>query len=298
MIVPSILKPLYKIHHSDKINRRVWLPGKMLWRPCYQLHKYPFEDNECYTVILMNGSLRYNFSEQYFLKLKEEHPNIKQVMILYDSFINKAASRSISMIPIFDCIFSFDKNDCEKYGFERIYSTFSTPSYVYKDRKISTNAFFVGYGAGRLKLLLDSFEVIGNNIENCFFSVCGVQEKDKKNIPGVVYNRTMPYSDELQMAYNTKCIVEIIKEGQVGISLRTCEAVSFNKKLITNNKQITNMPFYYERYMRVFTKPEEIDLDFLLTDIDVKYERDDYFSPIRIIERLEQINKSETKESS
>jgi hypothetical protein len=96
----------------------------------------------------------------------------------------------------------------------------------------------------------------------------------------------MAYDEELQMAYNTDCIVEVLKEGQSGISLRTCEAIAFNKKLITNNKSLLSMPFYDERYMRLFSCAEDIDIDFIKEKIDVKYDDTDYFSPLRILDQL------------
>ena len=46
MVIPSFAKPFYKVHFSDKINRRIWIPGKMLiWKSCYRLHKYHFDHN-------------------------------------------------------------------------------------------------------------------------------------------------------------------------------------------------------------------------------------------------------------
>ena len=65
------------------------------------------------------------------------------------------------------------------------------------------------------------------------------------------------------MAYNTDCIVEVVKEGQTGVSLRTCEAIAFNKKLLTNNVQIKEMPFYDSRFISVFTDSDEIDTEFV-----------------------------------
>lgn len=289
MVIPRILKPLYKLHHSDRINRRTFLPFKMVWKNCYRLHKYPFRDDEKYTVIFLNGSLRYNFSQRYLTDIKKHHPNVRLCLILYDSYSNPFAKRSISMVPLFDYVFSFDEEDCKKHGFERVYSTFSMPDNVKRDEKKSSKAFFIGFGAGRLKMLQRTFKKIIKEIDGCRFYIAGVKENDKLKIPGVIYNVTMPYSEELQMAYNTECIVEVVKEGQSGVSLRTCEAIAFNKKLLSNNQKLKEMPFYDERYMRVFKDPGEIDIDFLTKEMDVSYERNDYFSPVRIIERIDEI---------
>lgn len=297
MTIPSILKPIYAVHFSDRINRHLWLPLKSIWNGFYALHKYPFDEKETYYVLFMNGSLKYHFSRKYLKKLKGEHPNVKLVMILYDSFSNPTAQRAIGMIPDFDYVFSFDQGDCEKHGFERIYSTFSKPDLVETDDNKKSTAFFIGYGIGRLQILQKTFERITSEVDGCKFYIAGVKEEQQKVIPGVQYNVTMPYAEELQMAYNTDCIVEIVKEGQTGVSLRTCEAIAFNKKLLTNNQSLLQMPFYDKRYMQVFKEPDEIDVNFIKTKMDIHYDDTDYFSPVKIIDRLAEIEKME-KESS
>lgn len=289
MRIPRILMPIYRLHFNQRINFRIFIPFKGIWTSCYQLHKYKFDSNEKYCVIFLNGTLREHFSKKYLEKLKREHENIKLVMILYDSFSNPNAKRAIDMIPIFDTVFSFDKGDCEKHGFEYIYSTFSKPDFVKKDSNYYSSAFFVGFAQGRLKILKNTFKRITERIKNCKFIIAGVHENEKENIKDVIYNKTISYKEELQYAYNTDCIVEIIRDGQTGVSLRTCEAICFNKKLLTNNKKIKEMPFYDERYIHVFENAEKIDLDFLENDIVVKYDKNDFFSPINIVKRLNEI---------
>lgn len=290
MVVPSLLKPLYKLHYDDRINRRVKLPGKMLWKKCYELHSFPFDANEKYWVIFLNGSLRYHFSIPYLARIKKNNPNVKLAMILYDSLSNPASARAVSMLPVFDFVFSFDENDCRTNGFERIYSTFSIPRNIQINPELESAAFFIGFGVGRLEILQQAFERITSEVQNCKFYIAGVHAADRRKIPGVEYNTIMSYKRELQMAYNSHCIVEILKEGQTGITLRTCEAIAFNKKLLTNNLNIKTMPFYDSRYMSVFSKPEEIDTEFIKTRVPVRYSDNDFFSPLKIIERLERVD--------
>ena len=293
MVVPKILKPLYNLHYNRKINSHIFLPFKMIWFNCYQLHKFNFVDTEEYIVIFLNGSLRFHFSSGYLKKVKKKHPNVKLAMIMYDSFVNPAAKRSISMIPIFDYVFSFDKKDCETHGLQRIYSTFSYPDNVYSDSGKHTSAFFFFFFSGRLKLLQDTFRKITSDVQDCYFGIAGVNEKDIVDIPDVHYNVTIPYSEELQMAYNTDCIVEVVKEGQTGVSLRTCEAIAFNKKLLTNNVQIKEMPFYDSRFISVFTDSDEIDTEFVKAKVEVKYDDNSFFSPVRILQQLDSLSKKE-----
>lgn len=287
--IPTILKPFYKLHFSDKINSHFFIPLKSIWNRFYQLHQYDYKDSERYCIIFLNGTLRTHYSKKYFEKLKAKHTNIKLVMILYDSKTNPSSKRAYELIDVFDTIFSFDEADCKKYGFEYIYSTFSIPDFVKTNSKYYSSAFFIGYGQGRLNILKKTFQKITQKLDKCVFIIAGVNTKEQERIKGVKYNKTLSYKEELMYAYNTECVVEIVREGQTGVTLRTCEAVAFNKKLLTNNKNLKNMPFYDERYMYIFDDVDDIDMNFLLNRDSVLYEKNDYFSPINILKRLDEI---------
>jgi len=52
----------------------------------------------------------------------------------------------------------------------------------------------------------------------------------------VYLDKFMPYEENLEYIKRSKCLLEIMQEGGNGYILRTCEAVAYNKKIITNNK--------------------------------------------------------------
>lgn len=284
---PSFLKFLYKLHFNLKINRHIFLPFKNIWTKYYTLYSYNFNKDEEYCIIFLNGTLNLFFSVQKLKSLKDKYPNLHYVLIMYDSINTMSIKRPLNFIPIMDTIFSFDEQDCKKYNFERIYSTFSKPDFVYNDPIKKTNAFFVGYAAGRENLLKKCFKKM-ECIDHCKFFIVGIKGKQEK-IKNVQYNQYIPYKEELQLAYNTNCIVEILREGQHGITLRTCEAIAFNKKLLTNNVDIKNMPFYDSRYMKIFSNIDSSDIEFIKRNIQVEYKNTDFFSPLQIIYRLEEI---------
>lgn len=49
------------------------------------------------------------------------------------------------------------------------------------------------------------------------------------------------------------------------------------------------MPFYDPRYMRIIGETNDVDIDFIKEDVDVDYGNEDYFSPLLILKRLEEI---------
>ncbi|WP_028043613.1 hypothetical protein [Candidatus Stoquefichus massiliensis] len=291
MKIPSFLKKIYNLHYDDRINKRIPLPFKQIWYPFYELHKYDFDPNENYCVIFMNGSLRKHFEKDYLLQIKKKHANVKFALLIFDSSKYPGARRSYDLLALFDYKFSFDKNDCERYKLEYFYNCLSFPKNISEDTNKKSDAFFIGSGCGRINKLQEVFKKISNILPNCSFFITEVPLSKQEKIRGVTYNERLSFQEDLIRSYNTNCIIEILRDGQTGITLRTCEAIMFNKKLLTNNSFLSEMPFYDSRYMQIFEKTEDINIDFLLKKENVQYKNNNVFSPIRILERIEQLEK-------
>lgn len=283
----KILHTIRRIHFNDKINRRIWLPLKNLWDNRYSINYYNFDAEEQYCVIFLNGIFRYYYSYKYLEKFKYNHKNVKLVMIMYDSFSNHTAQRAISFLSLFDVVFSFDQGDCERHGFTQIYSTFSNPDSLEKQPKIFSKAFCIATGCGRLKIMQECFRKIASEVEECDFTIVGVTEHDQKYCELIRYNKPISFREELEKSYNSDCLVEIVRKGQCGITLRTCEAIAFNKKLLTNNKELENLPFYNPTFMKIFESVDEIDCSFFGENMEVHYDYHNEFSPIYILSILE-----------
>lgn len=283
--LPKVLKMLEKILYNRRLNRHIKVPFKGKYNRYYTLSSYTFDPKEKYWIIMLNGTLCSYYSEEFLQNLKREHHNVKLAMVLYDDFANRSAQRAISMIPVFDKVFSFDEQNAREYGLEYIYSTFSIPNDLKLDEKYKSNAFFIGNGADREQDLNETLSYIAQNVKDCKFGIVGVKQEKYKDL--IAYNSPISYREELLYAYNTNCIVEIVKQGQSGITLRTCEAIVFNKKLLTNNANIKKQPFYNSEYMSVFENIEDMDINFITKDLPVDYEYDGYFSPMKIIDLLE-----------
>lgn len=286
----GLLDTLRRIHFSERINRHIWLPGKGIWNGFYALESYPFNPDERYWLIFLNGTLRLYYSKDYLMRLRGRHENVKLALVMYDSSSNSSTRRAFDMAPLFDAVLSFDEGDCERYGFQHFYSTLSFPSFVRQDEKLQSGAFFVGTADNRLPLMLSSFEKLSSVVNNPLF-VLASKSLECEGLPkGVQISRKgIPYRAALSYSYNTDLVVEIVKPGQSGVTLRTCEAILFNKKLLTNNASLRDMPFFDSRYMSVFESAEDIDLGFVCKPMDVRYERSDWFSPLRIIRKLDEL---------
>ena len=294
--MPKWIKVMHDFHYSRRMNKFFEMPGKFIWNKWYELHKYPFKENEKYVVLFMNGTLRNNYNTTYLMNIKKRHQNVKMCLLIFDKSIYYGAKRAISMRECFDYVFSFDIDDCEKYKFEHFYNCFSRPKYIETDNSIESDAFFIGNGGGRLKELQSFFKYLASQQNtNCRFYITGIKESEKVTISNVVYNKPMSFYREMQYSYNSNCLIEILRKGQSGISLRVCEAIAFNKKLITNNKELKKLPFYDERYMRIFDSPSDIDIDFITQKTKVQYKEMNFFSPVKILDRISELEENEKR---
>ena len=79
----------------------------------------------------------------------------------------------------------------------------------------------------------------------------------------------------------------MIFNNRFNFTLRTREAIIYNKKLITNNKRIKEKSFYKEKYINVFKSSSDIDVEFVLRDQNVNYANyQEEFSPMNFLEFL------------
>ena len=98
--------------------------------------------------------------------------------------------------------------------------------------------FFVGLNKGRKEILKRISDICAQNGLNAKIVIAG--EKDSNgNITG-----PMDYSDVIGCIRKSRAILEIGREDQVGLTVRSLEALYFNKSLITNNKQIYEKKYF------------------------------------------------------
>lgn len=148
-------------------------------------------------------------------------------------------------------VFSFDPSDCKKYGLRTNHQSYPF-DLVLEDVEIKRDCYYCAKDKNRMELLLDLQKLLEK--ENLSYQFDVVLDKDTKyrrsDIPKInVLNQVIDYE---QMAKNIKasrCVVEIVQKGQLGMTRRPLEAVFYNKKLITNNPYARQYSFY---------KPENI----------------------------------------
>lgn len=126
-------------------------------------------------------------------------------------------------------ISTFDKGDAERYS-QKLYSQFFRMEQNLSDEEEEYDFYFIGFEKNRGALLRDLQEKLKNY--RCWFKII-------HNV-----SECIPYAHNINNIKKARCIIEIVQEGQKGITLRPLEAIACNKKLLTNNKNIKQYDFY------------------------------------------------------
>lgn len=127
-------------------------------------------------------------------------------------------------------ISTFDKNDSETYHL--FYKNQFIKKICAPNLPIKYDFYFLGTPKDRetiLHSITQKLKIIGKT------GICIVPHSKEQFIS---------YEKNIQYALESICIIEIVQEGQNGLTLRALEALFYNKKLITTCKDIMNYPFY------------------------------------------------------
>ncbi|WP_071131744.1 hypothetical protein [Enterococcus timonensis] len=143
-------------------------------------------------------------------------------------------------------IYTFDEDDSKKYNliFSKQYIDLEPIKDVLNvNQDIKNDVVFIGGDKGRVVELLEVKEsFLKRNISLKLYVVS--TDNDMEGFP---YQPKVSYKYLLKMQNESRAILEILQDGQSGISLRTLEAMFMKKKLITNNKNIEQADFYYKK---------------------------------------------------
>jgi hypothetical protein len=150
-------------------------------------------------------------------------------------------------------IWAFDKSEAEKYHLK--YNTqFYFNSFQPRTNEIHNDVLFVGRDKGRanyLQFLQQEFRKQG--LKSHFFISKNLKWYEKLLKPG---NNFMPYQSVLDLIGNSRAILDIVQEGQTGLTLRPLEALFLDRKLITNNLDIENYDFYNKQNIFILGKDD------------------------------------------
>lgn len=146
------------------------------------------------------------------------------------------------------CIETFDKFDSDFYKIKLRNQFYRFPFLKGEKIEVKYNFYFLGFAKDREKeinWLIEQFKTLQLSFK---FHII----KDKQD--------ALSYAENVKNILKTECIVDINQKKQTGITLRPLEAIFFNKKLITDNKNILNHDFYHSNNIFVLGKDKLSEL--------------------------------------
>lgn len=135
--------------------------------------------------------------------------------------------------------YTFSRKDSLKYGIE-----YKGPFYFFEpmvsEVQIKRDGLFVGLEKGRKNVL----EAIKQLYLSAGFCPSILIVDNIKALFRRKYSFYKSYEEVCQLIRESRSVIEVLQPGQDGVSLRTMEALFFQKKLITNNVSIIENDFY------------------------------------------------------
>lgn len=175
--------------------------------------------------------------------LKEIRKKSKKLIAYnYDSMVQLPLPSD--KITYFDEIYSFDKNDCEKYQFKFITNFIYIPKEEIKpnfDLKVFTIQSKSQDRMHTINKIANELDRL--SIKNYEFHIYGKPSNNaNKNI--IFFNERISFDFFKNKMKNAEILLDLVRKGQNGLSFRIFEAMALQKKLITTNKNITRYNFY------------------------------------------------------
>lgn len=272
-----------KIFFSYKINKRIKIPFKFIWYKDIKKYIDKFIGNDELVLLIYDHNI---FGGEYsFLQyLRKKYSNVK-IAYIFTNIVEFTAAKEKNYLnklnEWYDIVFAFDQEDAKKYNFEYSPLIYDIDINENNSSNIKENqVFYIGQAKDRLGMLIKCYEKLKSLNIKCDFHIANVNENDKKYDNEIEYNHYMTYEEAIKSIKESTCLIDIIQGDSTGLTIKTCEAVCYNKKLITTNTHVVEYPFYDPRYIKVIRTPDDIDLDFFYNNKDIQYSKEgkEYFS--------------------
>lgn len=283
----NVLNKLMKCHFSLRANQRFNLPLKSIWyKSICKVISYELDDSPIFIFYDWNV-LGYDYN---FLKyLRIYFPNVKLIYI-FTNISKVSGARKTNKIDSlsdhYDMVYAFDKSDSVKYGFREQPLLYSYN--IANKLPQNSDVFYIGNAKDRLGMLHKVYKKIESYGLSQDYYIVGVSEEDKIN-SSIVYNSPISYGEVLKHIESSSCLIDIIQGESEGYTIKVCEAIFYNKLLITTNERIKDAPFYNSNFILVIKSENDIPKSFFENASRVNYSDQDrsYFSINRFIHILE-----------
>ncbi len=168
---------------------------------------------------------------------------------------------------LYDKVFTFDKHDALKYGFE-FRPFFYLNKSSYDDQKKIYDLYYLGAyrEKRRFHYIMKIIDLCKDKSLNYLVRVFINKKNIKKNTvefeekyEKILTDEYTSFFENLENMKKSKVVAEINYGNQTGLTLRSLEAVASQTKLITTNKDIKNYDFYNENNIYIISDLKDIE---------------------------------------
>ncbi len=189
--------------------------------------------------------------------LRDKYP-LANIIFWYWNIV-KDPSVVPMLLKLCDEVYTFDEGDSARFGLKHHSQFYWTGGRGAVNPKY--DLLFVGRDKGRLSLLEDIYSRVASLGFRPYFYVVKDCAFSKSNI--IDLKRTgLPYSELVRLICQSRAILDLSQEDQVGLTLRSLEAFFWGRKLITNNKTFKTHELYDIADVLVIDDALEINKDF------------------------------------
>lgn len=279
---------LARFHFSRRIERHIRLPGRALWYPyfCRFLCAPPDEKQ---LIVIYDRHILAN--DPGFLRYLREHYKKARLVYVFTNICSISGASGNDFIEklkgFYDAVYAFDPADAEKYGFSYSPLLYYAPNG--NTEVCEQDVFYVGRAKDRFPMLISVYEKLQALGKSTLFYIFGVPEDQQRHEQAITYNQLIPYSECLRHIKASDCLLDVIQGESEGFTIKVCEAVYYNKLLITTNAMVIDAPFYHESYIQVIRTAEDIQAGFFVNAGRVAYSEQDraFFSAESFLMKVE-----------
>lgn len=273
-----LTKALVRLNQHKLIKKKI--------RAHYKYILNSVKDKVIDTILIISPE---TMNKRILLQLKEQHPQAKCIIYLWDSVDNRPNAKKL--LPCVDSFFSFDAQDAKQYEKMKFLPLFYIKDYgniINSSNKYKYEISFIGtIHSDRYQLVHKIFNQVPGNKFAYFYCpnplVFIFRKYITKELQGVdgksISYKPLSKSQVINIIQNSKSVIDIQHPNQHGLTMRTIEMLGAKKKLISTNHDIASYDFYDENNISIIDRNTAIlDTNFLqkknkeiTNDIYLKY---------------------------
>jgi hypothetical protein len=197
-----------------------------------------------------------------------EFKNYTEKSIAYFNDSTNRCPKIKRVIPYFDEVYSFEKEDCKKYNLKFI-TNWIYPAKTNPNQKAGYQVFNISSKDNRSPIISKVTTILKEKKIN--YKIIVFDKTNKNQDPNIEYtSEHLSLSEVNKYIHNAQVLLDINRNGQKGLTFRVFESLGLEKKLITTNLDIKNYDFYNPNNILII---EEKKPNIPLTFFDNEYEK-------------------------